>query len=105
MLYNDLTRVGVRCGRLGGMTLTDSAPIVTLYSQPGCGPCVGVESYLTASQIPFEKRDITKDETAYARVVELGYSGTPVIEHPAGHFKGYDPEKLDGIKVALFAGV
>ena len=105
LLYNDLTRAGSGCGKLGGMTLTDSAPLVTLYSQPGCGPCVGVASYLTASNIPFEKRDITKDEAAYARVVELGYSGTPVIEHPEGHFKGYDPEKLESIKVALFAGV
>lgn len=88
------------------MTMTTDAPSsapVTLYSQPGCGPCVGVKSYLQRSGIPFEIRDITADPEAHARVVELGYTGTPVIEHPEGHFKGYDPEKLDSIKVALFA--
>lgn len=83
----------------------EDAPLVTLYSQPGCGPCVGVEKYLDRSGIPFEKLDITVDPAAHARVVELGYTGTPVIEHPEGHFKGYDPEKLEAIKVALFAGV
>lgn len=86
------------------MTLVD-APSVTLYSQPGCGPCVGVEQYLKGSKIPFEKKNIREDEQAAARLVELGYRGTPVIEHPDGHFHGYDPEKLESIKVALFAPV
>lgn len=86
------------------MTSDSPAPVI-LYSQPSCGPCVGVESYLKASKIPFTKVDIREDEAAYQRIVELGYTGTPVIEHPEGHFKGYDPEKLNSIKVALFAGV
>lgn len=84
--------------------MTNSAPVI-LYSQPGCGPCVGVESYLKRSEIPYVKADITRDPAALDRVKELGYTGTPVIEHPEGHFKGYDPEKLDSIKVAMFAGV
>lgn len=84
---------------------TDIKPLVTLYSQPGCGPCVGVKSYLTRAEIPFEVRDVTQDEDALARLYELGYTGTPVIEHSEGHFKGYDPEKLESIRVALFAAV
>ncbi len=84
---------------------TDIEPVVTLYSQPSCGPCVGVESYLKRSMIPYLKVDITQDAAALERIKNLGYTGTPVIEHPEGHFKGYDPEKLEGIKVALFAGV
>lgn len=85
------------------MRTPESSPVVTLYTQPGCGPCVGVKSFLERSGIPFEIRDIRADEAALARVQELGYTGTPVIEHPEGHFKGYDPEKLESIKVALFA--
>lgn len=89
----------------GGLMTSDSKPLVTLYSQPGCGPCVGVEKYLERSHIPFQIRNIREDEEANARVAELGYIGTPVIEHPGGHFQGFNPEKLDSIKVALFAGV
>lgn len=87
------------------MTHSEPAPVVTLYSQPGCGPCVGVESFLKRSEIPYVKADITKDPAAYERVAALGYNGTPVIEHPDGHFKGYDPEKLDQIKTSMFAMV
>lgn len=83
------------------MTDVANAPVI-LYSQPGCGPCVGVEAYLDRAGIPFELRNIREDEAAAARVSELGYTGTPVIEHPGGHFKGYNPEKLESIKVALF---
>lgn len=83
------------------MTDITPAPVI-LYSQPGCGPCVGVEKYLERAKIPFEIRNIREDEAAAARVVELGYSGTPVIEHPDGHFNGYNPEKLESIKVAMF---
>lgn len=86
--------------------MTTAAPdTVTLYSQPGCGPCVGVEAYLDRAGIPFEIRDIRSDAAAFDRIVELGYTGTPVIEHPGGHFKGYDPDKLEEVRVALFAMV
>lgn len=61
-----------------------------------------MESYLKAANIPHEIRNIREDEAAFERIVSLGYTGTPVVEHPDGHFKGYNPEKLDSIKVALF---
>lgn len=82
--------------------MTDNtAPPVTLYSQPGCGPCVGVESYLKASKIPHQVRDIREDPAAFDRIVELGHTGTPVIEYPGGHFKGYDPRELAIVKEAF----
>ena len=84
------------------MTADIAAPNVTLYTQPGCGPCVGVKRALDAAGIPYTLRDIRSDEDAYARLVELGYSGTPVVEHPDGHFKGLDVEEIEKLKVRLF---
>lgn len=84
------------------MTTADT-PLVTLYSQPGCGPCVGVKTYLQRTGIPHEIRDITTDPEAEAHLRQLGYTGTPVIEHPGGHFKGMDTDKLEEIRVAMFA--
>ena len=82
-------------------TTSPSVHTVILYSQPSCGPCVGVESYLKSASIPYEKRNIREDEAAAARVEELGYRGTPVIEHSGGHFHGYIPEELEKLKPVL----
>lgn len=98
LLYHDITRVGRERGRLGGMTLIDSDPPVTLYSQPGCGPCAGVATALDRMGVPYVKRDIRDDVDAYNRLVQLGYTGTPVVEHPNGHFKGFDPVEIENLR-------
>lgn len=83
--------------------MTDSENnTVILYSQPGCGPCVGVKRHLDANDIPYVIKNIREDEDAAARVISLGYSGTPVVEHPGGHFGGFDTEKLAKMQAALF---
>lgn len=84
------------------MTLIDDKPPVILYTQPGCGPCVGVKTALERMGVDFDIRDIRTDEAAYQRVTQLGYTGTPVVEHPTGHFKGFDPEKLEELRPTLF---
>lgn len=81
-------------------TATDT--LVTLYTQPGCGPCVAVERALKSAGIAFEIRNIRTDEAAYDRMVELGYTGTPVVEHPGGHFKGFEVDKIQELALALF---
>lgn len=83
------------------MTLVADNP-VTVYTQPNCGPCVGVKAALKREGIPFELRDITLDPDAHARLVELGYTGTPVVEHAGGHFKGLDVTKIAELRVSLF---
>ena len=75
---------------------------ITLYSQPGCGPCVGVERALDSLGVPYEIRNVREDEEAAARVAELGYTGTPVVEHPNGHFKGFDVAELEKLRIPLF---
>lgn len=88
--------------RLVAMTLT-ADNTVTVYTQPGCGPCIGLTRRLDALGIDYDLRDIRVDESAADRVRELGYTGTPVVEHPGGHFKGFDTEKVQELTVALFA--
>ncbi|MGQ7786614.1 glutaredoxin family protein [Nesterenkonia sp. K-15-9-6] len=69
--------------------------ILTLYGQPNCGPCRAITTKLERSDIEFTYRDVTEDHDARQRLLDLGYSGTPVIETPNGHFGGIDPAKLD----------
>lgn len=84
------------------MTLSADST-VTLYTQPGCGPCIGLCRLLDAAGIVYEIRDIRSDPSAADRVRELGYTGTPVLEHPDGHFQGADVTKVAELKLALFA--
>lgn len=83
------------------MTSVDDS-VVTLYSQPGCGPCMGVSRALDAQGISYTVRNVREDEAAAARVQELGYTGTPVVEHPGGHFQGFLPDKIEELSVSLF---
>lgn len=53
---------------------------VTLYSQPGCGPCSFVKKAMESIGLDFIVRDIREDPDAEKRVRELGYPGTPVTE-------------------------
>lgn len=68
----------------------------TLYTQPGCGPCIAVKRQLTTRNIPFELKDIRQDANALARVKELGYTGTPVLEAGDRHAGGQSlPSQLN----------
>ncbi|WBL18481.1 glutaredoxin family protein [Citricoccus sp. NR2] len=74
-------------------------PVAVLYSQPGCGPCIGLERALKSAGAAYNKIDITQDADALARVRSLGYSGTPVIEiHQDGqlidHWHGLDIHRV-----------
>ncbi|MGO1664117.1 MAG: glutaredoxin family protein [Micrococcaceae bacterium] len=74
-------------------------PHAVLYSQPGCGPCIGVEKALKSAKAEFTKVDVTQDPTALDRVRAHGYTGTPVIEvymadELIDHWKGVDVNRL-----------
>lgn len=76
---------------------------VTLYTQPGCGPCTAVKAALTRYKILFTEVNVRDDETAFNRVKALGYNGTPVIETAAGdHWDGFN---LQNIKLLAEASV
>lgn len=54
---------------------------VTLYSQPNCGPCMGVKGQLKRYGIPFTEVNIREDEKAAALLVSQGFTGTPVVQY------------------------
>ena len=45
----------------------------------------------------YEVRDVTEDQTAYARVRELGYQQVPVVEAGGQHWSGYRPDRIGGL--------
>lgn len=70
---------------------------ITVFSQPGCGPCVSVKLHLRKAGVSFVERDVTVDPEAAAVVRELGYQGTPVVTAGDMHTHGYRREWLDAV--------
>lgn len=77
--------------------------LITVYSQPGCGPCVAVTRHLRKSGVGFEVRDVRQDEQAAQEVAALGYQGTPVVVAGDMHTHGYRKDWLDQVIDAVRA--
>lgn len=75
---------------------------VTLYTRPGCGPCVAMKDALTRAGIVFEVVDVTTSEAGQCRVAELGYKQAPVVDAGTLHWSGVQPAKVQEL-VALLA--
>ena len=76
--------------------------MITLYSQPGCGPCMGVERTLNRAQVPYTVKDISTDTEAREFIAGLGYTGTPVIYGgPDDHWQGNRPDQLKTLIATL----
>jgi glutaredoxin-like protein NrdH len=72
--------------------------MVTIYGKPGCVKCDRTKKSASKLGLDFEYKDITVDERAYARVIELGYQMLPVVEANGQHWSDYQPDKLASLK-------
>lgn len=63
--------------------------MVTLYTQPGCGPCAGAKAFLEASGVPYALIDVTRDHAAAERLRQNGFLTAPVVGY-AGHLYTID---------------
>lgn len=70
---------------------------VTVFTKPGCPPCDATKTKLDKHGVEYEVRDVTTDSAAKARVQELGYLGTPVVEYGDTHWQGYSPDKCKAL--------
>ena len=72
---------------------------ITLYTQPGCGPCIGVKSWLKSRKLAFTEVNVRKEPGALEAITALGYTGTPVTIVNDGigdiHFYGADTTMLE----------
>ena len=51
---------------------------LVVYTNPRCGYCHRLETFLKAENVPFTRKDITSDQKAYEEFQELGGRGTPL---------------------------
>ena len=46
----------------------------TIYTSPGCGPCMTVKAHLRAHKIPHTLVDVSQDPAAVEKLRKMGYS-------------------------------
>lgn len=72
--------------------------MVVVYSKNPCGQCDLTKMLLERNGIPFEVRDISKDEAALAEIKSLNYLQVPVVLLPSGeHWSGFRPDLIKAI--------
>ena len=69
--------------------------IYTIYSQPGCGPCISLAAMLKRRGIAHTIVNIREDPGAAERVAALGGTGTPftVNEDTGECWSGFLPDR------------
>lgn len=91
---------------------------ITVYTQPGCGPCTVTKSILERRGAEFAEVDVTEEPTAREQLLAWGYAGTPVtavsdlpeamlealgalpriaLDGSSAHWHGLRPDALDVI--------
>ncbi len=74
---------------------------VILYSTSWCSVCRAARDYLKAKGIPFIEKDIEKDSSAAAELLQkaraagISTSGVPVLDVNGTLIQGFDPEQLE----------
>jgi glutaredoxin-like protein NrdH len=74
---------------------------ITVYSQPGCQPCIGVKRWLDRRGIAYRWVDVTTSPADAQAIRALGYTGTPVTIVSNGdpetdiHWQGFNPDFLN----------
>jgi len=58
--------------------------MITVYTQPGCGPCKQAIAALDVHGVQYQVIDIREDPESLEHIKELGATGTPVIENDEG---------------------
>lgn len=74
--------------------------MVTIYTQPSCGPCIAVKRWFDKWKVPYKAVDVRQDPAGLARIRELGYETTPVIVAGEDHWNGFNPAKLESLKTS-----
>jgi glutaredoxin-like protein NrdH len=71
--------------------------MITVYSKPACVQCEQTKKLLTKNGLEFDVIDITQDEEAYNKVVEMGFMSAPVVIAGEDSWAGFQPDKINGL--------
>ncbi len=73
---------------------------IKVYSKPVCMQCSATKREMERRGIVFEEVDLSKDEVALRKIIDLGYMQAPVVVAGEDHWSGFRPEKISALQVA-----
>lgn len=71
--------------------------MIIVYSKPACIQCTATTRELDRKGINYDVIDLTKDESAYNTVKDLGYMQAPVVVAGEDHWSGFRPDKIGAL--------
>ena len=75
---------------------TSLMPVI-LWTQDGCGPCIGADRALKSRGIPFVKVNVKHADAGRRAKWRLAGMSTPVVETDGQAFSGVDVDRLDAL--------
>jgi glutaredoxin-like protein NrdH len=70
---------------------------ITVFTKPACPACHGTERYLKKEGLSYSTVDITQDEEARQRILEMGYLSAPVVVAGEQHWSGLRPDRISAL--------
>lgn len=75
---------------------------ITVYTQPGCGPCKATTRAMDKLGVDYTSIDVTTDAVAADHLSTEGWQGTPVVEVARGDktvaaWRGFRPDAIKAL--------
>lgn len=74
---------------------------VTVYSKPNCPQCEMTKKELTRQGVEFKTVDMSKDEDARNKVVDMGIRAAPVVFAGEEVWSGFRPDLISNLVKSL----
>jgi len=71
--------------------------MTTVYTKPQCVQCDMTKKMLDKLGIEYQTVDITKDNDALEKVLELGFKSAPVVITDTDSWAGFNPDKINSL--------
>ena len=71
--------------------------MITVYTKPACVQCDATKRHLNKLGLDYETIDITQDETALDKILDMGFKAAPVVITDNDSWSGYNPDKINGL--------
>ena len=71
--------------------------MIIVYSKPACVQCTATTREMDRKGINYNVIDLTKDETAFNTVKDMGYMQAPVVVAGDDHWSVFRPDKISAL--------